>query len=245
MKVAHLFRHPIKSHGAEEVRETTLTRGEAMPFDRHWALSEAGADVRDGDWAECRNFSRAAKSPALMAISCTRHDDGRLTLRHPDRPELTFDPSHEPEVLRDWAAPLVTEGRPAPDRLIEIGARGMTDSPFPSVSILGLSSLRALSQKVGQTLSPLRFRGNIWLDDTGPWEEFEWVGKRLRIGEATLEVAERIARCRATEANPDTGRRDAATLTALREGWDHTDFGVYAVVVEGGRVATGDTASLQ
>ncbi|MGR3493429.1 MAG: MOSC domain-containing protein [Shimia sp.] len=244
MRVAHLFRHPIKSHGAEEVGETTLTPGEAMPWDRHWALSEEGADVTDGEWASCRNFSRAAKSPALMAISCERHDDGTLTLRHPDRPALSFDPAEGGDMLRDWATPLVAEGRPAPDRLIEVGARGMTDSPFPSLSILGLSSLRALSQKVGQTLSPLRFRGNVWLDDTGPWEEFEWIGRRLQIGDATLEVAERIARCRATEANPDTGRRDAGTLTALRDGWGHTDFGVYAFVVKGGRIAAGDAVTV-
>jgi hypothetical protein len=51
---------------------------------------------------------------------------------------------------------------------------------------------------------------------------------------------EPIGRCRATEANPDTGRRDANTLAALEDGWGHTQFGVYAMVRKGGRVAVGD-----
>jgi GTP-binding protein len=51
---------------------------------------------------------------------------------------------------------------------------------------------------------------------------------------------EPIGRCRATEANPDTGRRDANTLAALEDGWGHTRFGVYAMVRKGGRVAVGD-----
>jgi hypothetical protein len=53
---------------------------------------------------------------------------------------------------------------------------------------------------------------------------------------------EPIGRCRATEANPSTGRRDAPTLAALEDGWGHTRFGVYAMVRKGGLVAVGDEA---
>jgi hypothetical protein len=41
-------------------------------------------------------------------------------------------------------------------------------------------------------------------------------------------------------ANPETGRRDADTLGALEEGWGHTDFGIYAEVIEGALIRTGD-----
>jgi uncharacterized protein YcbX len=57
-------------------------------------------------------------------------------------------------------------------------------------------------------------------------------------------VVEPIGRCRATEANPETGRRDAPTLAALEDGWGHTRFGVYAMVRKGGLVAVGDEARL-
>ena len=66
------------------------------------------------------------------------------------------------------------------------------------------------------------------------------VGRRLRIGGAVLSVEVRIGRCLATATDPETGQRDADTLGALRAGWGAQEFGVYAEVVSGGRVALGD-----
>ena len=57
-------------------------------------------------------------------------------------------------------------------------------------------------------------------------------------------MRERIKRCMATTANPDTGRRDADTLGALESGWDHRDFGIYGEVVTPGRVARGDAVTV-
>ena len=81
-----------------------------------------------------------------------------------------------------------------------------------------------MSQKVGQDLSPHRFRANIWVDDLGPWEEFEWLGKTLRIGGAVFEGVERIQRCKATMTNPTTGRRDADTLGRFAGGLEPPRF---------------------
>ena len=52
-------------------------------------------------------------------------------------------------------------------------------------------------------------------------------------------MRERTGRCRATEANPETGRRDTDTLGAL-ESWGHTDFSVQAECVAPGAVRPGD-----
>ncbi|MCE8472093.1 MOSC domain-containing protein, partial [Rhodovulum sulfidophilum] len=125
-------------------------------------------------------------------------------------------------------------------RIVRAPGRGMTDSAFPSVSLLGLASLEALSGQLGQALSPLRFRGNFWIEGLAPFAEFDWVGRKIRLGRAVIEVRERITRCMATAANPETGERDADTLGALQAGWGHKQFGVYAEVIEGGRVALGD-----
>jgi hypothetical protein len=61
----------------------------------------------------------------------------------------------------------------------------------------------------------------------------------IRIGGAVVRVRERTDRCLATTANPETGRRDADTLAALKS-WGHQDFSVRAEVIEGGLVAVGD-----
>jgi uncharacterized protein YcbX len=180
-----------------------------------------------------------------MAITSTLNEaDQTITLAHPGKADLTFDPDKDAAPFLDWTRDLMPEGRAGSARIVRAQAAAMTDTDFPSVSVSNLSSLRALGQKLGQDLSPLRFRSNIWLDGLGPWEEFEWIGRRLRIGDATLEIRERTTRCLATTANPETGERDADTLGALEDGWGHRDFGIYGVVTSGGDIAVGDAVDL-
>ncbi|ARE40933.1 MOSC domain protein [Rhodovulum sp. P5] len=244
-RLAQIWRHPIKGHGAEALEAVTLETGRTLPWDRAWAVAHEAAKTDGTDWAPCANFSRGAKAPELMAIMARLDEAAEtVTLTHPDRPAITFAPDREADRFLDWVAPLMPADRAASARIVRVPGRGMTDSAFPSVSILGLASLKALSDAIGQDLSPLRFRGNFWLEGTAPWEEFDWIGRRLRLGEAELEVRERIGRCLATGVNPDTGKRDADTLGALKQRWGHTDLGVYAEVVAGGRVALGDTLTV-
>ncbi|MEL6597467.1 MAG: MOSC domain-containing protein [Pseudomonadota bacterium] len=239
--LAQIWRHPIKSHGAEALEAVQLIAGKTMPWDRHWAIAHEAAKADNTAWSSCANFSRGAKAPRLMAVSAQMDEAaGRVTLRHPDLGELTVDPDTEAEALIAWAAPLVPADRAQSARVVRVPDRGMTDTDFPSISLNSTSSLRALSQKVGTDLDQRRFRGNLWLDGLGPWEEFEWIGQTLRIGSAELRVVERIGRCLATTANPVTGLRDADTLGALKNGWDHTDFGVYAEVIKSGEIRLND-----
>lgn len=241
--LAQIWRHPIKGIGAERLEHVGLHPDRPLPLDRAWAVLEEGGEAADG-WRACRNFVRGAKGPSLMAVRA-RVEGEVIHLFHPDRPDLAITPG-TPEAglaLIPWLKPIYPADRRPPAALIKAPPMGMSDAPFASVAVLNLASLRALSDKLGQSLDPRRFRGNLWLDGLAAWEEFDLVGKRLRIGEAELEGIEPITRCRATEANPDTGLRDAATLSALEDGWGHTDFGIYAMVRRAGRVATGDKVS--
>ncbi|MEJ6395564.1 MOSC domain-containing protein [Gymnodinialimonas sp. 2305UL16-5] len=237
-----IWRYPIKGIGAERLRAVDLTPDLPLPLDRAWAMLEEGGDASDG-WRSCRNFLRGAKGPSLMAVSA--HVDGDLIhLSHPDRPDLSVDPTGDAQTLIDWLAPIYPAERRPAATLVKSPPQGMSDAPFASISVLNLSSLRALSQKIGQDLDPRRFRGNLWIDGMAPWEEFDLVGKILSIGDTRLEVMEIITRCRATEANPETGKRDADTLRALSEGWGHTDFGVYAMARISGSIRTGDIVTV-
>jgi len=244
-RVARLFRHPIKGCGFEPVVAADLAEGATMPWDRVWAVAHDKAKVRPGDgaWARCVNFSRGARTASLMAIRAeTDEAAGRVTLRHPERPEIVVDPD-DPEdaaALVAWLAPLHGSERVQPAFVARAAGRGMTDSAFPSVSILSLSSLAELGARLGRSLEPERFRGNVWLEGLAPWAEFDLVGRDVTIGGARLAVRERITRCKATTVNTATGIEDADTLGALQEGWGRQDFGVYAEVVSGGRVALGD-----
>lgn len=240
--LAHIFRHPIKAYGREELGSVELAQGKCLPWDRHWAVAHDAAKLRPG-WNPCMNFSRGAKAPGLMAITAQLDEETEaVTLSHPKQGEITFHPGNAEDLPRflEWAIPLNPAERALPANIISAG-RGMTDSDFPSISILSLSSLKELSAHIGHDLSVHRWRGNLWIDGAQPFEEFGWIGKKIRIGDTLLEVQEPITRCKATMANPTTGQIDADTLGALSDKYDHRDFGIYATVVEGGKIRQGDT----
>lgn len=241
--LAHLYRHPIKGHGREELASVVLSEGRALPGDRVWAVAhEAARPGAPGEWMPCANFARGAKAPALMAITSELDAAaGRVTLHHPDRGSHSFrpdDPADLPGFLA-WVRPLNPADRAQPAAILRAD-QALTDTDYPSVSILSLTSNRVLGQRMGRDLSLHRWRGNLWLEGLAPWEEFDLIGREIAIGAARLRVTERITRCKATTVNPETGRVDADTLGALEQGYGHTDFGVYAVVTAGGTVRTGD-----
>ena len=239
--LSDMFRHPIKAHGHESLTSTQVNAGKTLPWDRHWAVIHEHAKTDGTAWAPCANFSRGAKVGSLMAISAVLDEDtGRVSLNHPELGTLEFDPSTEAARFLDWVAPLMPENRAASSGIVAVQDRGMTDTDFPSIALAGHASLEDLSDRLGQPLDPRRFRANFWIDGLQPWQEFEMVGETIRIGSVAFRVEERITRCRATMANPETGRTDADTLGALEAGWGHTDFGVYLVAQSSGAVSVGD-----
>ncbi len=240
ISLAQICRHPIKAYGREMLASVRLSAGEGLPFDREWAVAHEGAKIVPG-WNPCQNFTRGAKAPALMAVTA-RLDEAarRVTLEHPTAGRIAVapdDPADHPRLLA-WADPLIPAGRARPAAVVA-GGRVMSDSDFPSVSVLSLTSLANLSARMGLDLSIHRWRANLWLDGADAWEEWGWIGRRFRLGDAVLEVVERITRCVATKVDPETGAANADTLAALESAYGHQDFGVYARVIEGGPIVIG------
>lgn len=243
-RLAHICRHPVKSAGFEQLDHVTLAAGQPMPWDRVWAVAHAAArfDGQPQGWEPKMMFLRGWAEGSLMAIRA-RFDEGTRTLHltHPARPPFEGLMPAAGEALVEWLRPLWPASRPEPDRLVARRDGGaLADVPEPWVAVANLASNRALGQRLGMDLSIHRWRANLWLDGLAPWEEFDLVGREIAIGPVRLRIEERITRCRATCANPETGRTDADTLGALEDGYGHQDFGVYARVIAGGRVAVGD-----
>mgnify|MGYP002628227611 CR=1 FL=1 len=238
--VSSLWRHPIKSHGREALETVGLITGQTMPWDRTWAVAHEASKVGTDKWSPCAAFSRVSNAPALMAITAILDEAiEHLTLTHPDLPPLTFHPETEADRLIDWTRPLIPADRAASARLVRVPGRGMTDSDFPSVTLCNMASHRAVEDKLGHALSIHRWRGNIWFDGSPAWEEFDWIDRDIRIGEAILRPRERTDRCVATTSNPDTGVRDADVPGTLEQ-FGHQDFSVRAEVIQGGEIRLGD-----
>lgn len=246
-RLAHIVRHPIKAVGWEEIAATTLAAGRALPWDRAWAVAHEGSRPLPAGWASKSHFLRGVAAPALMAVRARLEESaGRLTLSHPAGCEITLRPGVEADdaALINWLRPLWPSSRPAPAALVAASSQPFTDTEAPFVAVLNLASNRALGQRLGQALSIHRWRGNLWVDGWAPFGEFDLVGRKVRVGAAVLHIEEPITRCKATCGNPETGLADADTLGALAAGYGHEDFGVYARVVEGGPIASGDPVAV-
>jgi uncharacterized protein YcbX len=244
--VTALWRHPLKSHGRETLQQVTLTKGQTMPWDRHWAVTHEATkfQIDAPAWEKCRNFMIGSQNPGVAGIwSHLDEASGTLTLRHPDIGEIKFQPdtAEGEAAFLAWAAPIYEADKRTATAIVSNPARGMTDTPEATISIMTQASHKAIEDYFGHPVSPERWRGNIWLDGSAAWEEQDWIGKHIRIGNTVLAVTAPVVRCMATTANPATGRRDLATLAALRDGWDHQNFGIYAEVITSGDIAIGDT----
>jgi uncharacterized protein YcbX len=143
------------------------------------------------------------------------------------------------EAISDFAGRdlrLVWAAGPAPDRLRSGAA-----------TLLGTGSLQALARILGvDEVDERRFRMNFGIDGLGEHEEDEWLGRRVRLGEAVVVPNGNVGRCAVTTQNPDTGAPDLDTLKGLasyREVVETTEplpFGVHAAVAQPGRVRVGD-----
>lgn len=147
-------------------------------------------------------------------------------------------------VIGPWGEAL-TDFVGMPIRVIRCDRPGGTRRGNPA-SILSDGSVRELAAHAGlEWVDSRRFRMLMELEDATPHEEDAWIGKRIRVGDAVLQVTKPDARCAMTTHDPDTGEPDLDTLRTiigyrgLREG-KNADFGVLADVEQPGRVRLGD-----
>lgn len=243
--LSEIWRHPIKSCGREALTRVLLTENRTLPWDRRWAIAHEASqyDSANPEWVACANFARAAKAPAMQAITARCNlAYGTVTLSHPKLQDITIDPDNPEDetTLIQWIMPISPGNRALPAHVVRNGLRGMTDTDFPSISIASLTSHGEVEGQLGRSISPLRWRANLLIDNLEPWAERNWIGKTIRIGKAELDVRENIVRCLATSTSVETGERDTDTLGALEAGWGHKEFGVYAVVSKTGDIRQGD-----
>ena len=115
-----------------------------------------------------------------------------------------------------------------------------SDIPDKAVSIINLNTISEFEKKLGKKIAPSRFRGNLMIDNGNPWEEFNWIGKKISISECVLEVFKKTQRCAAINVNPGTAIRDINILNEINTHYGHLDLGVYARVVKTGLVSISD-----
>ena len=88
-----------------------------------------------------------------------------------------------------------------------------------------------------------RFRPNLVIGGVEEMAERDWPGRRLRAGEAVIDVDHLCERCVLITLDPETGEATPSILTNLRRDLDGL-FALNCGVSTPGRVAVGDAVEL-
>ena len=224
-RLAELWRYPVKSMAGERLRAADVSWF-GLAGDRRWAFVRDGVERSGFPWLTIRE----------------RSDMWRY---RPDF-EDPGDPEGSRTIVTTPAGEALDVADPALARELGHGARVIKQSrgvfdAFP-LSIMSTGSVAAIGTAVGATLDPRRFRPNL-LVEADAFAEEGWLGRELRIGGARVRVDERDPRCAIVNVDPESADRDPSILRAIAQE-RASCLGVYASVVEGGRVAEDDALYL-
>ncbi len=246
LTLAQLYRYPVKGLSPEPVTVADLAPGAYFPGDRLFAIENgpSGFDPAAPRHQPKIKYLMLMRDEALARLS-TRYDDATrvLAIEGGGAPmQADLGSAEGRRAVAAFFQGFMGAGlRGAPVPLAAPPGYRFTDSPIGYVSLIGRASVTAVEDFVGATVDPLRFRANLYFDGLLPFAELELVGRELAgPGGLRLRVTKRTQRCAATNVDPATGARDLDIPAALRRHLGHTDLGVYAEVLAGGRLAPGD-----
>lgn len=232
--VLSLHRYPVKSMGGEDVDALRIdSRGAGG--DRTHAL----IDIHKG--APRRLTARQA--PRLLAWHASYDVPGaELDPSDPPLPRVTapngrgcgWDDAALPRALTDDLGRAVTLRRQL------AGQQDLNDSLLVTTQ----ATLDAVAAALGRPLDLRRFRPNVHVTlDAPAFAEEEWQGRRLRIGDAELELLHPCERCVIPTRDPDTCARDPLILRWLAR--EHrTIFGINARPAGPATLRVGDVVDL-
>jgi uncharacterized protein len=230
-KISEMHRYPVKSFAGESLSSCTI-ESYGLFGDRFYAFRD---ETKEG-WA---GYITARDVPELLGYQA-RLIDGEVSVSAPDG------------RVMEWNDGLRKEVQQYSGRKISMADYRLKSDERPhlmavdeaSVLLITDRTLRRLEEIWGKPVKAGRFRANflIALDENG-WDESQWIGKRLRIGEAQLQVEKACERCAMITIDPESLERDPSLLKAVYEKMD-LNFGVYASVRKPGRIQVGDKVYL-
>ena len=244
-KIQSIYRYPVKGLSPERLERVRLEPGGPLPADRKYAIENgpSGFDPAAPAHVSKTKFLMLMFNERLAALD-THYDDATHTLiiggegRELARGDLSATEGRLAiEAFFRRYMPVELRGAP---KVLQADGHSFSNVAPKVISIINLASVTALEAVVGVPLHPLRFRGNVYVEGWPAWHEFDLVGQEIAIGGARIMVAKRILRCAATDVEPGTGVRDLNIPATLMKTYGHADCGIYAQVIAGGDIASGD-----
>ena len=220
-RVASLHRYPVKSMLGESLDGLDVDE-RGVAGDRQWSVR-----TPEGKFGSGKSSNRFDAVVGLL--------DVRAGIRN-GTAEVTFADGRTYEIADPAAAQRLSAllGRPLTFG-IETDVTHFDDGP---VSLIGLASVRALSEARHQDIDTGRFRANVVVDTDRAFVEDEWIGRHVQIGDVVLEVILPSPRCVMINMASAELPAQPGNLAALGRLHDSC-LGVIARVVTPGRLATG------
>jgi uncharacterized protein YcbX len=244
-RIDAIYRYPVKGLSPQKLERTSLSPGQTLPADRLYAVENgpSGFDPANPKYFPKQRFLMLMRNERLASLR-TDYDEANHTLiiaverREAVRADLrTKEGRLAVEAFLRRFMPGELRG---PPKVLHGQNHSFSDVAKKVVSIINLGSVAAVETAAGAPVDPLRFRGNIYVSGWPAWHEFELMGHTLTINGARLKVIKRTVRCAATDVDPTTGIRDRTIPKTLQQNFRHAECGVYAEVLTGGDIATGD-----
>jgi uncharacterized protein len=264
--VRELVRYPVKSLQGETLPEVAVNH-HGLEHDRAYAVR----DLATGKVASAKQ-----PNPWAALLDCGARYDRGLCVTLPDGRERSLADGELDAALSGLVGREVAVVGAARDRLgtyesqwprvpgvslegehefpVAMATEAVSFVDLAAIHLLTTASLRRLQQLAGSaTVDPRRFRPNLVID-TGEQADFledTWVDRRLRVGEAELQVTLRTPRCvMPTLAQPGLAHEPAVLRAAATNRHDvggvgaFACAGVYAEVVTPGAVRLDDPVEL-
>jgi uncharacterized protein YcbX len=181
----------------------------------------------DGDPARAGKLLTARQADGLLRYAAAGAG-ASVKVRSPSG--RSFSPA-DAELAAELAA---VAGRPV--RVREAPGDNFDES---HLLLVNLATVGALADEAGFPLDHRRFRANVYLEDMPPDIELGWVGRRLALGRAEVEVMWPCERCVVITMDPESLERRPELLRRLvdtRGG----ELGIRCRVVGPGSVRVGD-----
>ena len=258
-RVVALYRYPVKGFTPEACESLTVLGEGRIAGDRALSFRFADSAAADDRWVKKYECVVLANTPGLARLAVKLDHDAmrlRIGLEGGVLEEAPLDDAGRRKLsaaLADYVLKLDDNPlRGHPGRLpLRLVGDGVTpryqDNEGGQATLHGRASLAAVATATGKIrLDEARFRSNIAVEGLAPWEELEWLGRRVRIGEVEFEVARRKVRCLATHANPGTGERDIPVMTVLKNVFaqEQPTFAVGMTSRAGGVIRLGDEVTV-
>jgi uncharacterized protein len=247
--VVSLYRYPVKGLSPQPLDSVALTPGEAIPFDRAYAIENGPSrfDPEAPKFLPKVSFLMLMRHERLAALR-TEFDDATETLtifrdgRQVARGQLSTLLGRQ--LIDQFFAGYMKSELKGPARIISAPGHSFSDGGAKCLHFVNLATVREVERITGASLDPLRFRANVYFDGVEAWEERHWVGREIRVGGAVFEVFAETVRCDGTNVNPATAKRDTSIPPELVRTFGNANLGFYAKVKTGGNVARGDALEL-